>query len=75
MADCECEECTKATVTLCHYTCEECGAEFNEFEMNFKAAQEDKKVLCQDCRQTKADVKAISTRIQEGGDNRGKRRT
>jgi len=32
------------------YKCEGCGEIFDEFEMNFKAAQEDKKELCRKCR-------------------------
>jgi len=33
-----------------HYRCEKCGRLFDEFEMNFKAAQIDKKTLCRECR-------------------------
>ena len=33
-----------------YYKCEDCGKAFDEFEMDFKAAQEDKKTLCKDCR-------------------------
>ena len=33
-----------------YYKCEECGKIFNEFEMNYKATQEDKKILCRECR-------------------------
>lgn len=32
------------------YKCEQCGEIFDEFEMNFKATQEDKKELCRKCR-------------------------
>ena len=34
------------------YTCELCGIEFDEFEMNYKAAQQDKKCWCRHCRKT-----------------------
>ena len=33
-----------------HYICDCCGKRFDELEMNFKAAQEDKRTLCQECR-------------------------
>lgn len=33
------------------YKCEKCGKRFDEFEMNYKAAQEDKKCLCRACRE------------------------
>ena len=33
-----------------YYKCEQCGKTFDEFEMNYKAAQTDKKCLCGDCR-------------------------
>lgn len=33
-----------------YFTCEKCSTRFDEFEMNFKAVQEDKKILCNDCR-------------------------
>lgn len=33
-----------------YYKCEECGKIFDEFEMNYRAAQEDKKELCRACR-------------------------
>ena len=32
------------------YDCESCGESFDEFEMNFKAAQKDKRCLCSCCR-------------------------
>ncbi len=35
-----------------YYKCESCGIVFDEFEMNYKAAQEDKKCLCAKCRKT-----------------------
>ena len=35
------------------YKCEECGGVFDGFEMNYKAAQEDKKTLCRNCRAKK----------------------
>ena len=34
-----------------YYICENCDKAFDEFEMNYNAAQEDKKVLCQECRE------------------------
>lgn len=34
-----------------YYTCESCNKQFDEFEMNFKMAQIDKKTLCKKCRQ------------------------
>jgi len=33
-----------------YYKCEQCGKVFDEFEMNYKQAQIDKKCLCADCR-------------------------
>lgn len=33
-----------------YYKCESCKKSFDEFEMNYKAAQEDKKILCESCR-------------------------
>ena len=33
-----------------YYKCENCGKIFDEFEMNYKAAQIDKRELCRDCR-------------------------
>lgn len=33
-----------------YYKCEKCGKVFDEFEMNFKAVQIDKKILCRNCR-------------------------
>lgn len=35
---------------LCWYKCEQCGAAFDEFEMNYRAAMKDKKTLCKKCR-------------------------
>ena len=34
-----------------NYKCENCGKIFDEFEMNFKEAQIDKKCLCATCRE------------------------
>ena len=36
-----------------YYICEECGKRFDEFEMNFRLAQKDKKCLCRECRNKK----------------------
>lgn len=33
-----------------YYKCERCGKIFDEFAMNYKAAQTDKKCLCNECR-------------------------
>lgn len=33
-----------------YYKCERCGEVFDEFEMNYKEAQIDKKTLCRKCR-------------------------
>lgn len=33
-----------------YYKCEKCQEVFDEFEMNFKEAQKDKKTLCDNCR-------------------------
>jgi len=33
-----------------YYKCEKCGRIFDEFEMNFKLAQIDKKCWCEHCR-------------------------
>jgi len=40
-----------------YYKCERCGKVFDEFEMNYKAAQEDKKTLCRECRLKSQEVK------------------
>ena len=34
-----------------YYKCDECGKVFDEFEMNYKEAQKDKKTLCRECRE------------------------
>ena len=34
-----------------YYTCENCGKVFDEFEMDFRMAQIDKKCLCEECRE------------------------
>lgn len=39
-----------------YYKCEQCGKTFDEFEMNYKAAQLDKKCLCRDCREGKTHL-------------------
>lgn len=36
-----------------YYKCIKCGKVFDEFEMNYKAAQQDKQCLCRDCRSKK----------------------
>lgn len=33
-----------------YYKCENCGKVFDEFEMNYRAAQVDKKCWCRACR-------------------------
>lgn len=33
-----------------YYKCEKCGKVFDEFEMDFKFAQEYKKTLCENCK-------------------------
>ena len=38
-----------------YYYCEECEEEIDEFEMNYKAAQIDKKTLCRKCRDGNKD--------------------
>ena len=40
-----------------YYWCENCGIRFYEFEMNFLAAQQDKKTLCEKCRTGKEPEK------------------
>jgi hypothetical protein len=40
-----------------YYWCERCGIRFDEFEMNFLAAQQDQKTLCQKCRTGKEPEK------------------
>ena len=35
-----------------YYKCENCGKMFDEFEMNYRAAQVDKKCWCCACRET-----------------------
>lgn len=45
------------------YKCEKCGERFDEFEMNYRAAQIDKKCLCRKCREgVKTDDKEDTTR-------------
>ena len=34
-----------------YYKCEKCGKIFDEFEMNFRLAQTDKKCWCENCRE------------------------
>ena len=34
-----------------YYKCEKCNKVFDEFEMNYRAAQADKKCLCSACRE------------------------
>ena len=33
-----------------YYKCDKCGKVFDEFEMDFKFAQEHKKTLCENCK-------------------------
>jgi len=33
-----------------YYKCDQCGKIFDEFEMNFKESQIDKRTLCDKCR-------------------------
>ena len=40
------------------YRCEECGKVFDEFEMNYRAVQEDKKTLCRNCRAKREEQNA-----------------
>ena len=47
---CPCATCNQQEGILDYYKCEECGRRFDEFEMNYAAAQEDKKCLCSKCR-------------------------
>ena len=35
-----------------YYKCEECRKVFDEFEINFKETQIDKKILCRNCRKS-----------------------
>ena len=35
-----------------YYKCENCGKMFDEFEMNYRAAQVDKKCWCRACRES-----------------------
>ena len=39
-----------------YFKCEKCGKVFDEFEMNFKAAQEDKRCWCRECREKEERV-------------------
>jgi DNA-directed RNA polymerase subunit RPC12/RpoP len=41
---------TKGIIKMDHYKCEKCGKIFDEFEMNFRLAQIDKKCWCENCR-------------------------
>ena len=34
-----------------YYKCEKCSKVFDEFEMNYRASQIDKKELCRSCRE------------------------
>jgi DNA-directed RNA polymerase subunit RPC12/RpoP len=40
-----------------YYSCERCGKQFDEFEMNFRLAQIDKKCWCKNCRELGNSVK------------------
>jgi DNA-directed RNA polymerase subunit RPC12/RpoP len=44
------------------YKCEKCGIIFDEFEMDYKQAQIDKKCLCEECRNKN---KTLTTITQE----------
>lgn len=48
-----------------YYKCENCGKVFDEFEMNFKAAQKDKKTLCRKCRE-KETMRKYDKRLARG---------
>ncbi len=50
------------------YTCTSCGQRFDEFEMNFRAAQVDKQCLCRACRNGQETVKELEA---DGGGGRG----
>jgi len=43
-----------------YYKCEKCGCTFDEFEMNYVAAETDKKCLCRKCRDK------LKKKIKEG---------
>ena len=34
-----------------YYKCEICGCKISELDMNYKASQEDKRIICNDCRE------------------------
>ena len=46
------------------YTCEACGFVFDEFHMNYRAAQNDKRILCERCRYWARQIKARDNTIQ-----------
>ncbi len=43
-----------------NYVCESCKKQFSEFDMNFKAAQEDKIILCLKCREFRQHMVATT---------------
>jgi len=45
-----------------YYKCEKCGKVFDEFEMDFKFAQEQKKTLCKDCKKIAQENKGAYLR-------------
>lgn len=45
-----------------YYTCQRCGVHFDEFEMDYAAAQTDKQVLCSVCRNLGDDPQNIPLR-------------
>lgn len=49
-----------------YYKCENCGNVFNEFEMNYRAAQVDKKCLCPTCRESTKEACKSCGQIPSG---------
>ncbi len=50
-----------------YYKCENCGKVFDEFEMNYRAAQVDKKCWCRACREA-AQHRVQSDECQSSSD-------
>jgi len=45
-----------------YYKCENCGKVFDEFEMNYREAQIDKRTLCDSCRKLESKYENEKTR-------------
>ena len=48
-----------------YYKCENCGKVFDEFEMNYREAQIDKRTLCDSCRKLESKYENEKTRQEK----------